>query len=89
MRDTAKARPTRAARKAMVAKRSSLIRWRRGFSARGWPQSEQISMVLVRPTLVTMRQPHFVQDIAEAPQCEQRFHSTLEVKGFDFCTRGL
>jgi len=39
----------------------------KAFSARGWPQSEQISMVLVRPTLVTMRQPHFVQDMTAAP----------------------
>jgi hypothetical protein len=37
------------------------------LSARGWPQSERISMVLVRPTLVTMWQPHFVQDISEPP----------------------
>ncbi len=59
--------PTKTAKKAAVAKRWRLIRWGRAFSVRGWPQSEQISMVLVRPTLVTMRQPHFVQDISEAP----------------------
>ena len=46
----------------------------KAFSARGWPQSEQISMVLVRPTLVTMRQPHFVQDISEAPNASNGRH---------------
>ena len=56
-----------AAKKPAVATCSSLTRWGWALSARGWPQSEQISMVLVRPTLVTMRPPHFVQDKAAAP----------------------